>query len=86
MSVTQVRGRIKAMFGKVEDGVERIRLSTVHRAKGLEAQRVWVLRPDLMPHPMARQDWAVEQERNLIYVAVTRAIGELYWVGGLPKL
>jgi len=47
--------------------------STVHRAKGLEADRVIIIRPDLMPHPMAKRDWELQQEFNCQYVAWTRA-------------
>jgi len=56
-------------------------LSSVHRAKGLEANNVFVLLKNApMPHPMAKQKWEIEQERNLKYVAITRAIENLYWV------
>lgn len=49
-------------------------LSTVHKSKGKEWDRVFVLdRAGLMPSPWARQDWQVKQEENLLYVAVTRA-------------
>jgi len=51
--------------------------STVHKAKGLEADRVWILRPDLMPLPKARPGWEANQEENLKYVALTRAKQEL---------
>ena len=47
--------------------------STIHKAKGLEAREVYFLRPDLCPSPWARTREAQEQERNLRYVAVTRA-------------
>lgn len=47
--------------------------STIHKAKGLEAPKVYLLRPDLCPSPWARTAQAKEQERNLRYVAVTRA-------------
>jgi len=57
-----------------------VMLSTVHRAKGLEADNVFLLRPDLLPHPMARTDWSIEQEKNLKYVALTRAKQELTFV------
>lgn len=62
------------------DEREGIALSTVHKAKGLEADHVWVLRPELMPHPLAKQPWAQEQEMNLKYVAITRAKKTLHWV------
>jgi superfamily I DNA/RNA helicase len=47
--------------------------STIHKAKGLEAREVYFLRPDLCPSPWARKPSDREQERNLRYVAVTRA-------------
>jgi DNA helicase-2/ATP-dependent DNA helicase PcrA len=47
--------------------------STIHKAKGLEAREVYFLRPDLCPSPWARKANEREQERNLRYVAVTRA-------------
>lgn len=59
-----------------------VTLSTVHRAKGLERQRVFILHPELMPHPMARSEWAKVQEENLMYVAYTRAMGSLFFVRG----
>lgn len=47
--------------------------STVHKAKGLEAQSVYILRPDLCPAPWDPSEEAQQQERNLQYVAITRA-------------
>ena len=46
--------------------------STIHKAKGLEARNVYIIRPDLLPHPMAEGDNELIQERNLKYVAITR--------------
>jgi superfamily I DNA/RNA helicase len=51
--------------------------SSIHRAKGLEAPRVWIIRPGLIPHPMAKTPWAHRQEINLDYVARSRAIETL---------
>lgn len=56
--------------------------SSVHRAKGLESQRVFILHPELMPHPKAKQDWEQVQERNGMYVARTRSLNEMYVVLG----
>lgn len=47
--------------------------STIHKAKGLEASDVYIIRPDLMPHPMADDDKELVQEQNLKYVAITRS-------------
>jgi DNA helicase-2/ATP-dependent DNA helicase PcrA len=54
-----------------------VTLSTVHKAKGAEAPRVVILDPGRMPSKAARADWEIQQERNLIYVAYTRAREEL---------
>jgi len=50
-----------------------VTLSTVHKAKGAEAPRVIILDPRRMPAKGARQDWEIQQERNIVYVAYTRA-------------
>lgn len=52
---------------------------TGHGAKGLEYDRVVILRPDLFPHPKAEMDEDIVQEENLKYVALTRAMKEM-WV------
>lgn len=61
---------IKKMF---EDKVNAITLATVHKAKGLEWTNVFILNRHLMPSKFATQPWQLQQEQNLIYVAVTRA-------------
>jgi hypothetical protein len=59
-----------------------IRLSSIHKSKGLEARRVFLLEPEgaTVPHPMAKSAWQREQEGHLLYVAITRAIEELVYV------
>ena len=58
-----------------------IKLSTIHRAKGLEADRVFILNFNELPYFKPNQKyWEREQEQNLKYVAVTRAMEELYLV------
>ena len=58
-----------------------ITLSTVHKAKGLEANRVIILLPNKLPMEYPNQkNWQLEQEKNLKYVAVTRAKKELIFV------
>jgi superfamily I DNA/RNA helicase len=59
-----------------------IMLSTVHKAKGLEADNVYILATDRMPHPKATN---MQEERNICYVAITRAKKNLYYVGPRPK-
>jgi len=70
--------RIEGLF---DERLSQIRLATVHRTKGLEAERVFILRPDKLP--LARPDqqpWQREQELNLKYVALTRAKQSLFFV------
>ncbi len=53
-----------------------VKLSTIHRAKGLEAKRVWWLNGG-EPVGWAKQAWQQKQEVNLCYVAGTRAMETL---------
>ncbi len=76
-TVPDVLYRLESLFS---DDVEGVVLSSVHRAKGLEANRVFILRPDLLPHPRAVSSWQIEQENNARYVALTRSKSELYFV------
>lgn len=56
-------------------------LSTVHRAKGLEAETVWILHGELLPlTKMARKPWQIDQEWNLRYVALTRSKSVLNFI------
>lgn len=57
-----------------------VTLCTVHKAKGLEWERVFILDPQLMPSKWARQEWQQQQERNIAYVAVTRAKSSLIYI------
>lgn len=60
-----------------------VTLSTIHKAKGLEAEKVYILALDLMPHPIALKsgkDWVLEQEKNMKYVAITRSKFELVYI------
>lgn len=59
-----------------------ITLSTCHRAKGLEGERIFIYKPDDMPMIWKnQQDWQLTQEKNLLYVALTRSKSELFIVG-----
>lgn len=55
------------------DDDKYIHLSTVHRAKGLESNNVFILCPSLLPNKLAKKDWEIISEKNLVYVAWTRA-------------
>ncbi len=62
------------------NNVQALTLSTIHKAKGMEADRVWWLNSSLCPSKWAKQDWQKAQELNLCYVAVTRAKTALLYI------
>lgn len=71
---------IEDLFGNTKPGEKPdvLTLSTVHKSKGREWNRVFLLgRNQYMPSRWAKKDWQKEQEANLCYVAVTRAKEEL---------
>ena len=76
-SARDLHDRIENVFAESADGVC---LSTIHKAKGLEANNVYILCKTLMPSRLATQDWEKEQEQNLMYVAYTRAKYKLGFV------
>ena len=56
----------------------KLTLSSIHKSKGLEWPTVYLLgRNAWMPSPFATQPWMQEQETNLTYVAITRAMEKL---------
>ena len=58
-----------------------INLSTCHKAKGLESDRVIIILPNKLPLSWKGQkEWQYQQEMNLKYVALTRAKKELVFV------
>lgn len=68
-------GNIRDLFSD-SDGNQRkvLTLSTIHKAKGREWDRVFALDMDtLSPCRWAHKDWEKVQENNLCYVQVTRA-------------
>ena len=59
---------------------ERVILSTIHQAKGLEWKIVFLIwcAEGRFPNPKAIEEGGLEEERRLFYVATTRAMDELY--------
>jgi DNA helicase-2/ATP-dependent DNA helicase PcrA len=63
------------------EGTDSVQLMTVHSAKGLEFDAVFItgLEEGLFPHENAiAEDLGLEEERRLMYVAITRARKRLY--------
>jgi len=64
-----------------KDDTDKIRLSTIHQAKGLEFDVVFILMlcDGLFPSARSMESpEGEEEERRLFYVAITRAKNELY--------
>lgn len=81
-SVYEVLKKIKLFISAKEKSV---RLSSIHRAKGLEEDRIFIIDYDKLPYVRIDQkDWERIQEINLKYVAVTRARSALYLVESPP--
>lgn len=66
---------IESVFSDYDPALPpKLTLSSVHKSKGLEWPTVYLLGRNLfMPSKFATQPWMLEQEKNLIYVAITRA-------------
>ncbi len=79
-TVDSLLAKIELMFTD-QPQATRLTLSTVHKAKGLEFETVFILDMEkYMPSRWATQEWAKVQERNIIYVAVTRAKSTLVYI------
>jgi DNA helicase II / ATP-dependent DNA helicase PcrA len=76
-TIADVVARIEELFSD-RAGTDCIVLSSTHKAKGLERDRVWLLVGTYMRRPEV-------QEMNLYYVAVTRARRTLFLVEGFEK-
>lgn len=71
--------RIEIIFS--DDDNAGICLSTIHKAKGLESNNVYIICPEKMLLKRAmRKEWTAQQEYNLQYVAYTRAKHKLGFI------
>jgi len=76
-NVNELLHRIEMLFADDSHG-NNIVCSTVHKAKGLEANRVWLLDYTFC--------FTGEEESNIRYVAVSRAKQELVYIGSKEEL
>ncbi|QGH73576.1 MAG: rep helicase [Siphoviridae sp. ct7UA22] len=77
---------IKDKLEQIMSSKYGILLTTAHKSKGLEADTVYILAPELIPAPWVPED-AIEdmqQETNLHYVMATRAKTALLYIGAKP--
>jgi DNA helicase II / ATP-dependent DNA helicase PcrA len=78
-SIEDVNNAINQIFS---DGTAAVTFSSIHKAKGLEADNVYILKPELLPHPRAKTPDEQAQESNLQYVAFSRPKQSLVFVSG----
>lgn len=82
--VADIVAKISSIFTDKEEG--GIVMMTIDKSKGLENPRVFILSPELLPHPRAKRPEDITVEMNLKYVAMTRvkftveSKGSLFWV------
>lgn len=80
-SLKEIKRTVPALYEVIDqlfsDSKEAVILSTIHKSKGLEADRVYWFNSSKCPAQWAKQPWQQQQERNLCYVATTRAKKEL---------
>lgn len=76
-TVAELKDNIQHLF----QSKHGIALSTVHKAKGAEADHVLILDAQLyMPFMKATTVWEKQQEDNIFYVAITRAKRDLTFI------
>jgi superfamily I DNA/RNA helicase len=86
LDLNGMRAAIEALFTDSfnDDGSPAkpmLTFCSYHKSKGLEWTRVFLLdHAKLCPSPFAKQAWQLQQEDNLAYVAITRAMETLVYV------
>lgn len=71
---------IQGFLSIFENKNSSMTLCTIHKSKGLEADTVVFLNKNLIPHKFAKSQQQLIQERNLLYVALTRAKKNLIYL------
>jgi len=75
----ELEARIDGLFSDAGPDARAVVCSSVHRAKGLEADRVFILE-DTLIRTVPGKPPPNREEANIEYVAITRARRELVWV------
>lgn len=75
-TIDQLKEQVNSIFVEENQGIT---LCTCHRSKGLEADRVFFLNPELIPSDHAKTERAIYAEMCLKFVAITRARKELIY-------
>ena len=80
--------RFISLVSRSSNDERAVSLQTVHGAKGSESDRVFLLKPELMPLESVVEygkSWEIAQEWNIKYVALTRSKRELFFVESEPR-
>lgn len=72
-NVDELIKKITKIFTDVLNDNNVIYLSTIHKAKGLESDNVFILPFNGLANETNMVDWQIEQENNIKYVAYTRS-------------
>lgn len=78
-SLEKVRAVVAEAFTDKPDFSRQVTLSTIHRSKGLEANRVFFLNSNLLPSRYATSELELYAEKCLCFVAITRAKNSLIY-------
>jgi DNA helicase II / ATP-dependent DNA helicase PcrA len=75
LSTTQLDADSNNFKARSKDSADHVHLMTFHSAKGLEFKACFLigLEDHLLPHEKSTKDGNIEEERRLLYVALTRA-------------